>query len=326
MSLHDTYGRRINYLRLSVTAQCNLRCGYCMPPGTQSAACHEEALGFEQLHRIAAAAVSLGVEKIRITGGEPLVRPGLIPFLKGLGAIAGLKRLVLTTNGLLLEQLAEKLLNAGVESINISIDSLRPDRFLAITGGGDLTQVLRGLERAAELGFSGIKVNVVVMRGVNDDEVDDFAALTLQRNLKIRFIEYMPIFLDGTEQSRVVHGEELLRRLGASFELVPSGRGAMDGPAAYYRIAGAVGEIGFINPISCHFCHECNRIRVTASGRVKGCLFDDGLYDLKPLLATGTDAEIAAVLRQVACSKPERHRLTDSGAAHTAFAMAHIGG
>jgi cyclic pyranopterin phosphate synthase len=326
MSLRDSYGRAINYLRLSVTDRCNLRCTYCMPADGVRKLEHDDILSYEEITRVARAAVNLGVEKIRVTGGEPLVRLGIIGFLAGLKRIPGLKRLVLTTNGVFLEEMAHELKAAGVESLNISLDSLRTDRFSTITRGGRLETVLRGIAAAERAGFSHIKINAVVMRGVNDDELDDFAALTLLKPIKVRFIEQMPTFGEDAGASLTVPGSELLARLSRSYHLQKVEKQALDGPAVYYRINGAAGEIGFITPVSCHFCGECNRIRMTSTGIIKGCLFDNGVLDMKPLLVGGDDAALEEALRRVVQAKPGRHTLMTGRSDHDAFAMAQIGG
>ena len=326
MSLYDQYGRTINYLRLSVTDRCNLRCRYCMPAAGVRKLEHDDILSYEQIHRVARAAVNLGVEKIRVTGGEPLVRQGITDFLAGLKQIPGLKRLVLTTNGILLEEMAQELKAAGVESLNISLDSLRNDRFRAITRGGKLERVLAGIDAAERAGFPYLKINMVVMGGVNDDEVADFAALTLDKPFKIRFIEYMPTLKGGGEQSSTVAGDVLLAKLSHTYALEKVEKQVLDGPAVYYRIKGAAGEIGFITPMSCHFCSECNRIRMTSRGIVKGCLFDNGVLDMRPLLAVGNDAALEEALRRVVRMKAGRHTLMTGTSDHAAFAMAQIGG
>ncbi len=327
MALIDSCGRTINYLRLSVTDRCNLRCSYCMPAGG-CPPCHDAPLADEDLYRISRAAVASGVEKIRITGGEPLLREGIIDFLADLARIPGLRRLVLTTNGLLLTEMADKLREAGVSSLNISLDSLRPDTFARITRGGNLERVMAGLDAAGRAGFSHIRINVVVMRGVNDDEAAAFAALTLDRPYRVRFIERMPTGNGDDWRSTTVPGVELLNRLNGRYRLQPVEREPLSGPAVYYRIPGAAGQIGFITPVSCHFCGDCNRIRVSCAGIARGCLFDEGGTDLKPLLQHDDDAHLQEALRRTASDKPERHRLGDRGAvaAREPFKMSQIGG
>jgi len=211
-SLLDSYGRKINYLRLSVTDRCNFRCQDCMPADGVSKVECADLLSYEDLTRVARAAVRAGIEKIRVTGGEPLVRKGILEFLAGLKRIRGLKRLVLTTNGTYLGEMAEKLRCAGMESLNISLDSLRSERFAKITRGGSLERVLKGIAAAEQAGFPFLKINVVAMRGINDDELDDFAALTIGKPFKVRFIEYMPALKTQQHGSLTVPGEELLAR------------------------------------------------------------------------------------------------------------------
>lgn len=326
MKLIDSHGRRINYLRLSVTDRCNLRCRYCMPAGGVDKLSHGDILSYEDLYRIARSAVAAGIEKIRVTGGEPLVRKGIVPFLARLAAIPGLRELVLTTNGLLLPEMAGDLRRAGVQRLNISLDSFRPDTFRAITRVGDVGQVLGGIIAAEEAGFPPPKINMVVMRGVNDDEVLDFARLTLQHPYAVRFIEYMPATREESWQSLTVAGQEILDRIAARFPLDPVVKGTMAGPSRDFRIRGAAGTIGIITALSGHFCGDCNRIRVASTGTVKTCLFADGEYDLKPLLRGSDPLPLEAAIRDLVAGKPARHAMTPERADHRAFAMAAIGG
>ena len=325
MPLLDPQGRSINYLRLSVTDRCNLRCTYCMPATGVPKMEHGDILSFEELLQVAAAAVELGVQKVRITGGEPLVRKGIVGFLERLAALPGLERLVLTTNGMLLEEMAADLKAAGVESLNISLDSLNPETFTRVTRGGDVARVLKGIEAVERAGFPFVKLNVVVMRGVNDDEVAEFAALSIDRPWRVRFIEYMPSRHEESWQSLSVPGEELMARLAQRFQLEPVAKENLSGPASYYRIAGAAGQIGFITPVSCHFCHECNRIRVTSTGFAKSCLFADQKTDLKPFLRQADPQALKAALRRVIGDKPERHSLGGE-AGHLPLPMSQVGG
>ena len=324
--LTDVHGRRVNYLRLSVTDRCNLRCSYCMPAGAEPKPADSGLLSYEDLHRIACQAVALGIEKIRVTGGEPLVRPGVVGFLDGLSGIDGLREVVLTTNGTRLEEMARSLRQAGVSRLNVSLDSLRPDVFAAITRGGDLQRVLRGVAAAEEAGFPPVKINVVVMRGVNDGEVLDFAALTLAKPYTIRFIEYMPTAGEAGWKSAWVAGSEILERISSRHTLVPLCRGELAGPSRNFRILGASGSIGIITPVSNHFCGSCNRIRVTASGMAKGCLLATEAVDLKPCLQRGDDGLLRDVLRQIVADKPARHQLLSARPGQQAFGMYQIGG
>lgn len=326
MALIDTYGRRISYLRLSVTDRCNLRCRYCMPAEGIPKRPHGDMLSYEDLYRIAGEAVAIGIDKIRLTGGEPLVRKGLLPFIEKLSLLPGLKELVLTTNGLLLPELARPLRQAGVKRLNISLDSLRPEVFAAITRGGDLKRVLDGIEAALEAGFPPPKINMVVMRGINDAEVLDFAALTLQRAVTVRFIEYMPNLQETGWQEQCVPGAELLERIGREYRLLPLVSTEAAGPARNFRIAGAAGALGLITPISGHFCGSCNRIRVSSSGMAHSCLFAGTSTDLKPALRSNDSHELRQTLCGLVTSKPPGHTLRQEQSQQHAFAMSGIGG
>ncbi len=323
--LIDSFGRKINYLRLSVTDRCNFRCRYCMPAGGVAKLGHHEVLSYEELLLAARAAVDLGIEKIRITGGEPLVRKGLCAFLSRVAAIPGLRQLVLTTNGLLLPEMAQELKRAGVQRLNISLDSLRPETFSRITRGGDLRRVQAGIAAAVEAGFP-VKLNMVVMRGENDAELEDFAALTLKNPLAVRFIEYMPAIREKSWERLVLSGEEILGRLARRFAFAAIDRRELAGPAREFQIAGAAGSIGVITPLSGHFCGQCNRIRITASGMVRSCLFAEGGLDLRPVLRAGDPVAVAAALRRLVDRKPAMHALGLAEADHAPFAMSGIGG
>jgi cyclic pyranopterin phosphate synthase len=287
---------------------------------------HEDILSYEQFYRIAKAAVAIGVEKIRVTGGEPLVRKGIVEFLARVKQLPGLKRLVVTTNGIFLEELAEGLREAGVDSLNISLDSLQPDVFRSITRGGDLQRVLRGIDAAVKAGFPYPKINMVVMRGVNDAEVEKFAAMTLGEPFKVRFIEFMPTLKNASQNTLTVPGEELLNRLSATHRLELVDKELLDGPAVNYRIQGAAGTIGFINPISNHFCAECNRIRVTSKGFAKSCLFNDTTVDLKPLLQPDLESSLQDALCNVVNAKMKHFASLKDISGHRAFTMSQIGG
>lgn len=325
MPLLDPIGRTINYLRLSVTDRCNLRCSYCMPADGIGKVAHADILSYEELYRIAQAAVSIGIDKIRITGGEPLVRKGIISFLKQLAKIPGLEQLVLTTNGVLLEKMADDLHSVGVQRLNISLDSLNPETFAKISRCGDLQRVLAGIEAARSCGFP-IKLNMVVIRGINDHEILDFAELAVASATTVRFIEYMPAIREKNWQNLVVPGSEILARLAQNFTLIPTEHAEMAGPARNLRILGTPGTLGVITPISHHFCSECNRIRVTASGLAKGCLFAGSQVDLKPALRTGSGLLLGQALAAIVDSKPDRHQMSPDDCHHQAFSMASIGG
>lgn len=325
MSLIDAFGRKINYLRLSVTDRCNLRCTYCMPEEGVTKRKHSEILRFEELYRIAETATELGVEKIRITGGEPLVRKGIVEFLAQLSTLPRLKELVLTTNGTMLPEMADALYAAGVRRLNISLDSLKADRFSKITRQGRLSTVLAGIEAA---GYADLpmKINTVVMRGVNDDEILNFVRMTLDQQLSVRFIEYMPVIKAQNWQSLVMTGQEILERISKTHQVEQLEASRNCGPARMYRVKDASGSFGLITPLSGHFCEQCNRIRVSSSGHASSCLFSDQQVDLRPALQLSGNEALAATFRELTDKKPARHHLSTTDAPHVPFSMANIGG
>ena len=325
-TLCDTYQRRINYLRLSVTDRCNLRCFYCMPSEGVPSLGHGGILSYEDLHLIAECAVRLGIEKIRITGGEPLVRAGIVDFLDKLAAIPGLRHLALTTNGLFLEQMAGDLYRAGVQRLNVSLDSLNPQTFRDVTRGGEVNRVLAGLDAAVAVGFPPPKINMVIMRGINDSEILDFAELTRTRGCSVRFIEYMPVVKADGWQRLCFSGQEVLQRIRQQYTLVPVDKGAFSGPSHDFRIPGAKGSVGIITAVSGHFCNDCNRIRVTATGQAKGCLFSDEKTDLEPFLRSADREGLCSALQRIVASKPEGHGIRCGEYEHSNFSMAQVGG
>jgi cyclic pyranopterin phosphate synthase len=314
----DKFKREINYLRVSITDRCNLRCVYCMPKEGVSLIGHEDILSYEEMLRIIRIARKLGIVKVRVTGGEPLVRRGVTEFLGALGKL-GLEDISLTTNGILLESLADPIRKAGVGRINVSLDSLNPDKYTRITRGGDLAAVLRGLEQADRAGFSPIKINVVTVKDFNDDEAIQFARLTMGKPYEIRFIELMPIGGKNDNADKYVSNDELMERIGRLGRLLPiieDGRhgNKLDGPARRFRFDGARGVIGFISPISHNFCHACNRLRLTADGALRACLMVDGETDLKTPLREGCkDEELEQLIRQAIMSKPRGQHTDGSG-------------
>ncbi|MEF3167994.1 MAG: GTP 3',8-cyclase MoaA [Deltaproteobacteria bacterium] len=303
MDLLDPYGRTISYLRLSVTDRCNLRCIYCRQHGDFSYIPHAEILRYEEILLICEALSRLGVSKIRLTGGEPLVRKDLVYLAGRLASMDGIEEICITTNGLLLEGYAASLLEAGVTHVNISLDTLRPERFAAITGRDAFALAWRGIEKALEVGFPSIKLNAVVMRGINEDEVVDLARLSVSFPMEVRFIEFMPIGACSTwEQHRVVTCEEIKMLVEEEFgPLKPCPSSRNSGPAQISSISGAPGNLGFISPLSRHFCATCNRIRITPDGRLRLCLFSDEELDVKGVIRgmEGKDPE-ESVLRLVA--------------------------
>ena len=326
MKLTDSHGRQINYLRLSVTDRCNMRCFYCMPKEGIVKTGHDAILSYEELLLIAEAAVGLGIEKIRITGGEPLVRAGIVPFLERLSRIGGLRHLALTTNGLLLGEMAADLHRAGVQRLNVSLDSLDPQTFASITRGGDLKKVLAGLDAAVDAGFPPPKINCVIMRGVNDAEILDFANMTLERGNPVRFIEYMPVVREDGWQRYCISGDEILDRIARHYSLEHLDKGLYSGPSRDFRIPGARGTIGIITAVSGHFCSNCNRIRVTSTGQAKGCLFSDQKTDLIPFLRPPDREGLSAALKRIVATKPERHGISCDKYEHSNFTMAQVGG
>lgn len=312
----DGCGRTIRYLRLSVTDLCNYRCRYCMPEAGVEKRPHRDILSVEECVEIGRAAVRCGVKKIRLTGGEPLVRHGILDICRGLSAIDGLDELCLTTNGSLLPALAAPLRDAGVTRLNVSLDTLRPERFTQITRVGSLSDVLAGLDAAERAGFSHLKCNTVLIGGFNDDEIEPLVGLTKDRPWEVRFIELMPMGqCAGWDRERFLPAEEVLRRVPALRPCDPSGT------AARYRVPGWAGTVGLIEPLSHRFCDRCDRIRVTADGRLKPCLHSAEELPLRGLHG----AELEDAIRRGAARKPERHHLTDGGS-ETARDMNEIGG
>lgn len=326
--MEDTHHRQITYLRLSIIDRCNLRCFYCTPVQEMVKLQHADILRYEELLRLARIAIETGIRKIRVTGGEPLIRLGVENFLAALGALPGLEEICLTSNGVLLAEKAASLWQAGVRRLNISLDSLQPDRFARITGQDRLSQVWEGLQTATALGFQPIKINCVVLRGVNDDEVLDFARLSLKYPWHIRFLEFMPIgyYLDKW-QEYYLPMDQIWAQINTLGPLRPQPAVANAGPAARYRLPGAPGEIGFISPVSQHFCEACNRLRLTADGRLRPCLFRDDEIAVKGALRAGaSDGTLRALFRQAVLLKPAHHNLLESPATPCRRAMTTIGG
>lgn len=329
MPYSDSHARPIEYLRVSVTDRCNLRCFYCMPEEGIAPMDHEAVLRYEEIVRIVRVAVSMGLRHIRLTGGEPLVRRDIVELVAQLAAIPGLDDLSMTTNGMLLERYAQPLADAGLHRINLSLDTLKPERFHAITRLGSLEQVLRGREAALEAGLRPVKVNTVVVRGMNDDEIVALAQLTLQPDWHLRFIEVMPLGR-GTHWSEdgVVPAAEIRARVEAALgPLTPVRNETGVGPARYYQLPGAQGTLGFISPVSEHFCQACNRLRLTSDGRLLPCLMSDRAIDLRaPLRAGADDAALQTVFQQAIMAKPRGHTLADQLLSECVLPMSCIGG
>ena len=306
--LIDRYKRHLNYLRISITDRCNLRCLYCNPrlPGKKLQ--HKEVLRYEEILRIARLSVRLGINKIRVTGGEPLVRKGCCEFLEKLATIDGLEDISLTTNGILLKPHINKLLSAGIRRLNISLDTLKPEKYQKITGYDGFDQVWEGIQQALEKGFHPIKLNAVVIKGVNDDELTQLAKLSFKYPFHIRFIELMPIGKTSSPVSGPLLIPEIKKRIQTLGNLIPIRRAINDGPAMRYRFENAMGEIGFISPVSNHFCSECNRLRLTADGHILTCLLSDVCEDIKAPLRLGLlDDDLKAVFLKAVARKPFQH-------------------
>jgi cyclic pyranopterin phosphate synthase len=301
-------GRRVDYLRLSVTDRCNLRCIYCMPPGGVPPRRHEDILTYEELLAFAAVAVRCGVSKVRLTGGEPLVRRDLPDFVARLARTTGLDDISLTTNGILLPRFAADLRRAGLRRVNVSLDSLDPARYARLTRGGSLDEALAGLEAALSGGLAPVKVNTLLLEGV-EEELDAFVALTRELPVHVRFIEFMPVDrrLAGPGAGRLVAAGDVLRLLAGRHRLTPHPGPYGHGPAQYWQADGARGTLGFIAGVSDHFCGACNRLRLTADGHLRTCLFSGEEVDVRPLLAQpGRLRE--TILAAVAAKRFDRRR------------------
>jgi cyclic pyranopterin phosphate synthase len=295
----------MNYLRVSITDRCNLNCIYCRPAGTFSLLAHEDILTYEETLRIIRTAVDLGITKVRITGGEPLVRKGACDFIGRVAALPGITDMSMTSNGVFLKENLSAIRAAGIHRLNISMDTLDPRKFQAITGRDAFAAVWESIMTALDMGFSPVKVNAVAMRGINDDELPALAALSLDRPLHMRFIEYMPSDRDLLKSDVQIFTAEIKQRVAAVGELIPVERSGAGDTAERFRFPGALGEVGFISPISRHFCGTCNRLRLTADGRLKPCLFSDIAVDLKTPLRQGADEVfLADLIRQAVRRKP----------------------
>jgi cyclic pyranopterin phosphate synthase len=307
--LIDQHGRHISYLRLSVTDRCNYRCVYCMPEKMQFMP-SSELLSLEELHTVASSFVKLGVRKIRLTGGEPLVRSGIVTLVEKLAALPGLDELTLTTNGARLAQLAQALKDSGLARINISLDSLQPDRFKALTRTGHLSDVLAGILAAKDAGFHRIKLNSVIMRGHNDDEVVDLVRFARLHELDIAFIEEMPLGIinDHDRATSFMPSDEILSRVNDIFPLLRSIE-TSGGPARYHRMADSPTRIGVISPHSNNFCGSCNRVRLTASGQLMLCLGNEDAVDLRAVLRAHPQEQtlLEQAIIKAMQHKPERH-------------------
>ena len=305
--MYDSYGRKINYLRVSVTDRCNFRCFYCMPEkGIENKLAHGEIMSLEETYEIIKEFVELGVDKIRLTGGEPLIRKGIVDLIRKINLLEGVREIALTTNAYLLEDMAEELKAAGLTRVNISLDTLNEEKFKEITRGGDLQKVLNGIKKAEEVGLTPIKINAVLIGGFNDDEIEDLVGLT-KRGIDVRFIELMPIgeAADFAEE-KFISNDEVLKRV-KDLEKVESGD--KSSPAVYYRLGDNKGKVGIINPISCKFCDNCNRVRLTSTGMLKTCLHSNREINLKEALEKNMD--LKEIIEKSISEKEESHHIED---------------
>ena len=324
--LSDSFQRPVNYLRVSVTDRCDLRCIYCLPPQGIPLMPRGDILSYEEIYAVVKVAAELGITKVRLSGGEPLIRAELAKLVAMLAQIEAIDDISLTTNGVWLKQRAAELKQAGLRRVNVSLDSLRRDRFEHITRSDNLGQVLEGIEAAKDVGLRPVKINMVVMGGINDDELLDFARQSIEPGWHVRFIELMPFAREQPTAAKFVPLREMKERLGALGTLEPCLPAVGNGPAKYFRLPGARGTIGFITPVSEHFCFSCNRLRLTADGGLRPCLLADDAIDLRRALRGGGSLEeVRRLIQEAVASKPERHRL-EEGLGPKPGAMARIGG
>ncbi len=319
--MKDHFGRNIKYMRISITDRCNLRCKYCMPEEGIPSMGHQQIISFENIEKVVKASVKLGITKYRITGGEPLVRKGVVGLIESLSAIEGVETLTMTTNGILLPQFADQLKTAGLDRINISLDTLNHRKYSEITRGGHLEDAFAGINAAMRASLKPIKINVVVMKGFNDDEIMDFVQLTYQYPYEIRFIELMPIGQnDEVRGYGIMTNQEIKDKLPA-LHPVESG----DGVAEMFKYPGARGTLGFISPMSNHFCDRCNKIRLTSDGKLKPCLHSNEEIDLMEPLSSGDEEQLMEAIKSAIFGKAEHHLLNE-GADPITRNMNKIGG
>lgn len=303
----DSYGRSINYLRISITDLCNLRCRYCMTDKGVIKKEFEEILTLEEIEKITKEFVKLGINKIRITGGEPLVRKGILKLIREIGSLKEVKDFAMTTNGTMLKKYAKELKNAGLNRVNISLDTLNPKKYSHITRGGDIKNVLEGIEEAKKVGLTPIKLNVVLIKGFNEDEIEDFVNLTRDENIDVRFIELMPIGqVCQWSLNRYLSNNTVLEKCSYLERIESADKSS---PAVYHKLRNGKGRVGLINPISCKFCSNCNRMRLTADGKIKACLHSDEEIDIMKYLRQ--DMDISGILKNIIKDKPKEHNLED---------------
>lgn len=315
--MRDDFGREIYYLRLSVTDLCNLRCVYCMPEQGVEKCCHSDIMSIEEIEEIVRATVECGIRKVRVTGGEPLVRKGIVEICRRIASIPKVEELCITTNGTLLPEYAAQLREAGVSRLNISLDTLDEEKYKMITRQGSLDDVLGGIEAALKAGFENIKINTVLIGGVNDAEIPRLLELTRDRSINVRFIELMPIgeCADWSKE-RFISNNKVLEMAPELYEIGSSG------VAKLYRLPGGIGTVGLISPISSHFCPTCNRIRITSDGKLKPCLHSSGEVNLRGLHGQ----ELVDTIRNAVRIKPKKHHLDENSRSESVRNMNAIGG
>jgi cyclic pyranopterin phosphate synthase len=326
--LRDSYGRVIGDLRISITDRCNFRCTYCIPVENIEWKRREEILSYEEILRLAGIFTRFGVRKVRVTGGEPLLRPDVLSLLERLAALEGIEDLALTTNGKYLPQFAQGLRDAGVGRLNVSLDSLVPEKFMRLTRRDALGDVLEGIEAATRAGFGPIKINAVVIRGINDDEIVEFARFARATGNAVRFIEFMPLDSGHTwSMDQVVPGREILERIRESLDLVPLPQRSVAETSTRWGFADGRGEIGIIAPVTAPFCGNCNRIRLTADGQLRTCLFSLVEHDLKARLRDGSsDEDVARAIEAAVWTKEAGHRINRENFVQPPRTMSCIGG
>lgn len=318
--MKDSYGREINYLRISVTDLCNLRCQYCMPDTGICKVEHKDILSFEEFYTITKALVELGITKVRITGGEPLIKRDIVDFVKKIRSLKGIEEISMTTNGILLEDYAEGLKKAGLDRLNISLDTLDRDKYREITRNGDIEKVFRGIEKAKSVGLGPIKINTVLIDGFNTDEIEDLVELTRDQDIDVRFIELMPIGeVLKLKDKGTISGDVILEKVK---ELKEVKREDPSSPAKYYKLEGGKGKVGIISPVTCKFCSDCNRIRLTSRGKIKLCLHSNEELDLKPYLEDYD--KLKEFLKESIMAKPKEHHLEEGE--YVSTSMSKIGG
>lgn len=319
--------RTIDYIRISVTDRCNLRCVYCMPEKGVDLLKHQEMLSFEEIYKLVKSLVPSGIKKIRLTGGEPLVRNGIENLIRMLRSIPEIEDITLTTNGILLEEMAEGLKAAGLTRVNVSLDSLDEDRFRQITRWGSLDKVLKGIDKAIETGLKPVKINVVAIKGFNDDEFIDFVEYAFKKDVQVRFIELMPIG-ESDDEAILKHYpiDEIKKLIETKYQLEETSEIKTNGPAENYRIIGGMGSVGFIGALSHKFCSTCNRLRLTSDGKIRPCLYIDKEYDVLKLIREGASSEVLrSFVEEIILGKPEGHNM-EEGWGNQRRKMSQIGG